>query len=86
MSTALGMAGAKEGKEWVRPKVDTIFLLSDGKPSIGISTEPDEILAMVREANQNMGITIHTIGLSGAQDAYLLRTLAEENGGVYAAR
>lgn len=86
MQAAFKMAGAKAGNEWVEPKVDTIFLLSDGKPSIGISTDADEILSMVREANENVGITIHTIGLSGAQDAYLLRTLAEENGGTYAAR
>ena len=86
LQTAFEMAGAKEGNTWVKPKVDTIFLLSDGKPSIGVSTDPDEILSMVREANENAGITIHTIGLSGAQDAYLLRTLAEENGGIYAAR
>lgn len=86
MQVAFKMAGVKEGNKWVAPKVDTIFLLSDGKPSIGVSTDADEILSMVREANVNAGITIHTIGLSGAQDAYLLRTLAEENGGTYAAR
>lgn len=86
LESAFAMAGVKEGKEWTKPLVDTIFLLSDGKPSVGISVDPDEILAMVREANQNAGITIHTIGLSGAQDAYLLRSLAEQNGGDYAAR
>lgn len=86
MQVAFQLAGAKEGNKWVAPKIDTIFLLSDGKPSVGVSTDADEILSMVREANANAGITIHTIGLSGAQDAYLLRTLAEQNGGTYAAR
>jgi hypothetical protein len=41
---------------------------------------------LVRERNATAGIVIHTIGLSGAQDADLLRRLAEENGGQYVAR
>ena len=48
--------------------------------------DPDEILAFVRERNAAAGITIHTVGLSGAQDAYLLKSLAEQNGGSYVAR
>ena len=40
----------------------------------------------MRERNRTSGITIHAIGLSGAQDAYLLGSLAEQNGGVYAAK
>ena len=50
------------------------------------TTDPDQILAHVRERNRGVGITLHTIGLSGAQDAYLLRNLAEQNGGIYAGR
>ncbi|MEM7309333.1 MAG: HEAT repeat domain-containing protein [Planctomycetota bacterium] len=75
----------KEGV-WSDPVVDTVYLLSDGRPSMGVSTDPDEILAFVREENRTAGLTIHTIGLSGAQDAYLLKSLAEQNGGVYVAR
>ena len=41
LEAAFAMAGVKEGKEWTEPLVDTIFLLSDGKPSIGISTDPE---------------------------------------------
>ena len=61
------------------------FLLTDGRPSVGVTTNADEILEFVRERNASAGIVIHTIGLSGAQDAYLLRNLAEQNGGTYAA-
>ena len=46
----------------------------------------DGILAYLRERNRFAGIKIHTIGLSGDQDAYLMVRLAEENGGQYAAR
>lgn len=86
LKMGLEVAGADGGDEWVAPEIDTIFLLTDGRPSVGVTTSPDEILAFVREKNQNAGIVIHTIGLSGAQDAYLLSKLAEENGGTYASR
>jgi Mg-chelatase subunit ChlD len=83
---ALDLAGADADEKWEEPEIDTIFVLSDGRPSVGLSTDADEILALVKERNEAAGITIHTIGLSGAQDAYLLRSLAEQNGGTYAAR
>jgi hypothetical protein len=81
--------GAKKKKgapRWVEPAYDTIFLLSDGVPSMGISTERDGILTMVSEENADLGAVIHTIGLSSDQDAVLMRSLAERNGGTYAAR
>ena len=58
----------------------------DGDTDEGLSTDADETLAFVREMNTNAGVVIHTIGLSGAQDAYLLRSLAEQNGGSYTSR
>ncbi len=86
LQTALDIAGAEGGDTWSEPVIDTIYFLSDGRPSVGITTEPEEILAYVRERNASAGITIHTVGLSGAQDAHLLRSLAEQNGGSYVAR
>jgi len=83
---ALEIAGVKGGDEWDSPRIDTLFLLTDGRPSVGLTTNPDEILSYVREKNRSGGIVIHTIGLSGAQDSYLLSKLAEQNGGTYAAR
>jgi hypothetical protein len=83
---AFAIVGVEEGEEWSAPLVDTIFLLSDGRPSVGVTTDPDQILEFVRELNRSAGITLHTIGLSGAQDAYLLHSLAEQNGGRYVAR
>jgi HEAT repeat protein len=86
LERAFEIAGAKPGGAWSKPAIDTIFFLSDGRPTIGVTNDREEILAMVREKNANAGIVIHTIGLSGAQDAQLLRRLAEENGGSYVAR
>lgn len=86
LKVALEQAGATGGDEWSEPKIDTIFFLSDGRATVGLSTDADETLAFVREMNSNAGVVIHTIGLSGAQDAYLLRSLAEQNGGSYTSR
>lgn len=86
LKLGLELAGADGGDEWSAPEIDTIFLLTDGRPSVGLTVDPDEILDFVRELNQNAGIVIHTIGLSGAQDSYLLGKLAEQNGGTYASR
>jgi len=82
----LDVAGVSDDGEWSAPEVDTIYVLSDGRASVGLTTDSEEILSYVRERNRSAGITIHTIGLSGAQDAYLLRSLAEQNGGQYVAQ
>ncbi|MEW6072539.1 MAG: HEAT repeat domain-containing protein [Planctomycetota bacterium] len=86
LARAFDIAGTKAGEEWCAPAVDTFFLLTDGRPSMGLVTDADAILAYVRERNRSAGIVLHAIGLSGAQDAYLLDSLAAQNGGVYAAR
>ena len=86
LKVALEQAGATGDDEWSEPKIDTIFFVSDGRATVGLSTDADETLAFVREMNTNAGVVIHTIGLSGAQDAYLLRSLAEQNGGSYTSR
>ncbi len=43
-------------------KVNTIYFLSDGAPTNGKVTNPDEILKLVGEANQIRKVKIHTIG------------------------
>ena len=90
MEKGLEMAGGEKGKKgaakWVEPSYDTLFLLTDGQPSIGVSLDREEILDMVSEKNEPLGIVINTIGLSADQDAVLMRRLAEENDGAYAAR
>lgn len=86
LELALDLAGAKAGDTWDAPTIDTIYFLSDGRPSVGVTTAPDEILAYVRDRNRSAGIVIHSIGLSGAQDPYLMRNLAEQNGGIYVSR
>ena len=49
------------------PEVDTIYFLSDGKPSRGAITDPDRIAARVIEMNRRRRVRVHTIALL-AQD------------------
>ncbi|MFY9344906.1 MAG: VWA domain-containing protein, partial [Planctomycetota bacterium] len=63
------------------PKVDTIYLLTDGEPTMGRVQAPDEIAAEVRRWNRTRQIVIHCIGLG--TDSELLKRLARESGGTY---
>lgn len=63
------------------PVVDTIYVLSDGHPTEGEVTDPDEILARVRVWNAARHVRIH--GVSVGRESPLLRGLAEETGGRY---
>ena len=69
-------------KKALKRPLDTIYFLSDGRPSIGKLLEPEEILAEVRKHNENYRLVIHTIAIGDFQKAFL-RQLAEANGGVF---
>ena len=63
------------------PEVDTIFLLSDGEPSVGARIEPSAILAAVRLWNRDLGVVVHCISLGSS--ITLLEEIAETCGGQY---
>lgn len=63
------------------PEVDTIFLLSDGEPSAGRLTDPQEIRDEVRERLRARPVTIHTVSIG--ERFPLLEWLAEDSGGQY---
>jgi uncharacterized protein YegL len=65
---------------------DTIFLMTDGKPSLGKIIEPLLIREMVKKMNRERQITINTIGVGDGHDADFLKGLASENNGEYLAR
>lgn len=60
-----------------RPRV--ILFFTDGEPTMG-ETDPDRILANVREAN-TAGTRIFTFGVTGGVDQVLLDELARQNRG-----
>jgi len=61
------------------PDVDTIFVLSDGEPSVGAVTDPGEIREHVRQWNEHRKIQINTIAVGGS--FHILEWLAEDSGG-----
>ncbi|MEW6747093.1 MAG: HEAT repeat domain-containing protein [Planctomycetota bacterium] len=64
-------------------QVDTIFFLTDGKPTEGRIQDPQEILEAVRRLNRVSAVTIHTIGVGYLHDREFLKAMATQNGGQY---
>jgi len=80
----LGMPGSPHRSAAGAP--DTIYLVSDGQPTVGKFTANEDIQRYVRMWNETRGIKIHCIGVGPEQDVEFLRELAEKNGGHYVLR
>jgi hypothetical protein len=82
---AFAIAGGGASKKGTRVKADTIYLLSDGAPTLPDASydDPERILKAVREWNALQRVTIHTIGIGkGLKFSFLLK-LAEEHHGEF---
>ncbi|MHC4606777.1 MAG: hypothetical protein ACYTAF_07545 [Planctomycetota bacterium] len=66
--------------------VDTVYVLSDGRPTVGLVTDPKDILREVARVNRWRRIVIHTVAIGANADADFLKALAERNGGVFIRR
>ncbi|MFT7667849.1 MAG: hypothetical protein ACI8X5_000534 [Planctomycetota bacterium] len=75
-----GSSGARNKSYEV--SVDTIFFLSDGRPTVGELVDPNDILKEVRAANGLRKVLIHSIAIGEFQRKFM-RDLAEENGGMF---
>ncbi len=64
------------------PEVDTIYLLTDGAPSVGPITDPGELRAAIAQWNRTRRIRIHAISVG--TDSDMLKGIAEDSGGRYA--
>ncbi|MEM1452326.1 MAG: HEAT repeat domain-containing protein [Planctomycetota bacterium] len=79
----LGKGKAKGGsKEKYLGEVDTVFFLSDGRPTAGKYIEYREILDRIREGNLLRKVVLHTIAIGNFEKGFM-RQLAEQNGGVF---
>lgn len=81
---ALGAGGGTNLYDALRaaftdPDVDTIFVLSDGEPSVGEITDPELVRERVATWNEHRRIVIHTIGVGGTFQ--ILEWLATDSGG-----
>lgn len=63
------------------PRIDTIYILTDGSPSAGLITDPEQLLEEVEGWNQTRRIQINCISVGRESD--FLRQLAAQNGGDY---
>lgn len=79
---ALEVAGRGSHDKAYDVAVDTIFFLSDGRPTTGELIDPDDILREVKTANQLRKVVIHTIAIGEFQKEFM-KVLATENGGVF---
>jgi hypothetical protein len=82
-----GIDPAKPPPVWTekaafKNELDTVFFLSDGRPSTGKLVDTVEILKEVRRYNETFKIVFHTIAI-GEFEKHFLRGLAEANGGTF---
>lgn len=82
---ALEIEGRTYGDK-AMPKIDELFVLSDGDPTSGEVRDADTICELVKQANRYAKIRINCVFTGSGKGAALLRRLAEENGGVFVQR
>ncbi|MBL4769866.1 MAG: HEAT repeat domain-containing protein [Planctomycetes bacterium] len=69
-------------KDPYRVDVDTVFFLSDGRPTTGYYVKTEAILAGILEGNELRKVVIHTIAI-GEFDKQFMKRLAKGTGGVF---
>lgn len=83
LTEALGIGDKYSGsKENYIGEVDTVFFLSDGRPTFGKYIETKEILDRITEGNLLRKIVLHTIAIGNFNKDFM-RSLAVKNGGVF---
>ncbi len=68
--------------EFVKGSGDTLFFLSDGRPSVGELVDPDDILEAVLELNRFRRVVVHTIAIGEFQKDFM-EFLARDTGGIF---
>ncbi|MFO1051752.1 MAG: HEAT repeat domain-containing protein [Planctomycetota bacterium] len=76
-----GKPGSPEANA-MRNEVDTVFFLSDGRPSTGKYTDTAQILEEVHRVNERFQIVFHALAI-GEFEKNFMKVLAESNGGVF---
>ena len=80
LRVALGVRDLRTADaDYAKAEADTIFFLSDGRPTAGTYVDPADILREIRKLNELRKVVIHTIGI-GEFDADFMKRLAAENG------
>ena len=79
---ALNVAGNGLRDKEYDVAVDTIFFLSDGRPSTGKFVDTEDILREVLKANELRKVVLHTIAIGEFQKGFM-KQLAVKSGGVF---
>ena len=83
LSLALGIAEkGKSSREEYLSAVDTVFFLSDGRPTHGKYIDTKDILDRIVEANRLRKVVLHTIAIGDFSKAFM-EQLAGGNGGTF---
>lgn len=61
---------------------DTMFFLSDGKPTVGELVDTEDIEIAIQEINRFRGVVIHAIAIGDFPSSFI-QDLARQNGGVF---
>lgn len=72
--------GDTRSQKATRTEADTVFFLSDGNPSIGRITDPQELLTYFTVLNKRAEMVFHTIAF-GASNRGLMEGIAQSSGG-----
>ena len=82
---AFRLAGGLDGPLPPAGGADTVFLLTDGKPTAGGVVATDRIVDAVVRWNRAARVTVHCVGV-GTHDAGLLQAISSLTGGRYVRR
>ena len=83
LQKALGVAGTgKRLSGESRSLPDQIILLSDGRPTVGLLTNAEDIVEEVTRVARDPGLRIDTVAFGTDADQSFLRSLAERNRGM----
>jgi HEAT repeat protein len=80
LMAAFGLSDQAVPNWRARSQADTIFMVTDGVPTIGKIVEVPKLIATITEMNRTRGVVIHVITFD-KQAGIKLRPLAEGNGG-----
>ncbi len=85
LEKAFQFAGHGAIDRYYKPSVETVFLLTDGAPTLpdGSEDSSDRILEAVAKWNPYRSVVVHTVGMGQHLRVEFLRDLAQQNGGIF---
>ena len=84
LKIALGVNDVRTADQsYTKTEADTIFFLSDGRPTVGDYVDPDDILREIKSLNDLRRVVIHTIAIGEFQKDFMERLAAQNGPGVF---